>query len=195
MELKNNIRAFHAKTRRAWRKWLEKNYESENAVWLIIYHKASKTASIYYDEAVEEALCFGWVDSKAMKRDEESYYLYFAKRKPRSNWSKPNRERAAKMISKGLMTARGQELIDLAKATGTWEALLEVQNNVVPDDLLAHFKNNEIAYQHFLAFSPSSRRIILEWILNAKRPETRQKRIIETVELAARNIKAHHPVQ
>jgi len=192
IELKNGIRTFHAKSRNEWRKWLEINNQSEKSVWLIIYHKDNRTKSVKYDEAVEEALCFGWVDSKPNKRDNESYYLFFAQRKPKSNWSKDNRLRAEKMIKAGLMTMNGQKLIDLAKQTGTWEALVDVQNSVIPADLQRLFDKNKSAYKNFQAFPPSSKRIILEWILNAKKPETRLKRIEETVDLAAKNIKANH---
>ena len=192
MELHNNIKTFHAKTRKDWRKWLEKNYETEKSVWLIIYHKNCDIESVYYDEAVEEAICFGWIDSIAHKRDEESKFQFFAQRKPKSNWSKANRERAEKMIKQGLMTSSGQKLIDFAKETGAWEALVDVQNSVIPDDLQNQLNKNMTALKNFLAFPPSSKRIILEWILNAKKDETRQKRIEETVRLAADNIKANH---
>jgi uncharacterized protein YdeI (YjbR/CyaY-like superfamily) len=194
METKDNVLAIHAKKRRDWRKWLEKNHETEKAVWLIMYNKTSTTESINYEEAVEEALCFGWIDSKAVKRDDESRYQYFAKRKPKSNWSKPNKLRVEKMTSQGLMTASGQKLIDLAKATGTWDALNDADNNVIPADLQALLNDNDIARKNFEAFSTSSKRIILEWIQAAKRPETREKRIKETVELAEKNIRAHFPL-
>lgn len=192
MEIYNGTQTFHAKTRKEWRKWLESNHQSEKSVWLVIYHKDSETKSVYYDEAVEEAICFGWIDSVAHKRDTESKYQFFAQRKPKSNWSKLNKERAEKMLAQGQMTASGQKLIDLAKQTGTWDALVEVQNSVIPDDLQNRLNENNKALENFLAFPPSSKRIILEWILNAKKEETRQKRIDETVRLAADNIKANH---
>jgi len=192
LDLHNGINTLHATTRNEWRKWLDKNHQSEKSVWLIIYHKGSDIKSIYYDEAVEEAICFGWIDSIAHKRDEESKYQLFSQRKPKSNWSKANRERAEKMLVQGLMTPNGQKLIDLAKNTGTWEALVDVQNSVIPDDLQIQLNKNNTALKNFLAFPPSSKRIILEWIFNAKKEETRQKRIEETVRLAADNIKANH---
>ncbi|HUM46468.1 MAG TPA: YdeI/OmpD-associated family protein [Chitinophagales bacterium] len=192
MKLKGGITTHYAKTRKEWRKWLEKNHAAEKSVWLIIYHKESKTPSVYYNEAVEEALCFGWIDSKANKRDAESFYLFFAQRKLKSNWSKANRDRVEKLIAQGQMTKTGQAMIDLAKKTGTWTALEGVQNSVIPTDLQKLFSKNKKAFTHFNAFPPSSKRIILEWILNAKRPETRQKRIQETVELAEKNIRANH---
>ncbi len=160
IELHNNISAFYAQTRQDWRNWLQKNHQNEQSVWLIIYHKSSDTASIYYEEAVEEALCFGWIDSVAHKRDAESKYQFFAQRKPKSNWSKANRERVEKMIAEGLMTKSGQILIDLAKKSGTWEALVDVQNSVIPTDLQQLLDKNEKALDNFLAFPPSSKRII-----------------------------------
>lgn len=192
MEERNGVKAIEAASRQAWRRWLTRNHASEKSVWLIIYHKGSATKSVYYDEAVEEALCFGWIDSKPNKRDAESYYLFFAKRKSKSNWSKANRDRADRMIKAGLMTPAGQAMIDLAKKTGTWTALEDVQQNKIPADLQRLFNSNKKAYKNFQAFPPSSIRGILEWILNAKRPETREKRIRETVTLAEKNIRANH---
>ena len=182
----------YAEDRQAWRDWLQGHHDKQKNVWLIIYHKKSKTPSVAYDEAVEEALCFGWIDSKPNKRDDESYLLFFAKRNPKSNWSRLNRERAERMLEQGRMTQAGLEMIETAKQNGTWTALEAVQDSVIPPDLEQAFQKNEAAWENFSAFPPSSKRIILEWILNAKRPQTRQKRIDETVELAAKNIKANH---
>jgi len=192
MELHNGIKTFHARTRNEWRNWLVEYHQLEKSVWLIIYHKSSDIKSVYYEESVEEAICFGWIDSIAHKRDEESKYQFFTQRKPKSNWSKTNRVRVEKMIAQGLMTPSGLKFIDMAKQSGTWEALVDVQNSVIPDDLQNELNKSKTALKHFLAFSPSSKRIILEWILNAKKDETRQKRIEETVRLATDNIKANH---
>ena len=190
METKEN--SFYARNRKEWRSWLTKNSESRPNIWLIIYHITSATPSLTYDEAVEEGLCFGWIDSKPNKRDAESYYLFFAQRKPKSNWSKANRERADRMIKSKQMTKKGLEMIDLAKKTGTWLALKEVQTSILPEDLKLALEKNTKANQNFEKFPPSSKRIILEWILNAKKEETRLKRITETVELASIGIKANH---
>jgi uncharacterized protein YdeI (YjbR/CyaY-like superfamily) len=192
MEVHSGIKAVAARSGKEWRKWLEKNHAREKCVWLIIYGKKSNKKSIYYDEAVEEALCFGWIDSKGNKRDEESYYLYFAPRNPKSKWSKINKKRVESLISRGLMTPAGLKMITLARETGTWDALTDIDNIVVPDDLNEMLRKNKKAFEYFEAFPPSSRRIILEWISNAKRPETRQKRIRETVALAATNKRANH---
>jgi uncharacterized protein YdeI (YjbR/CyaY-like superfamily) len=191
-ETKDGRQAVNARTRKEWRKWLEKNHQSEKSVWLILYHKKSKVQSVDISDAMEEALCFGWIDSKAKKRDEESFYLTFSPRNPKSKWSNINKERAEKMIEQNLMTPGGQAMIDFAKKTGTWNALADVQNSAIPDDLQKLFDKNKTAYKNFQVFPPSSKRAILEWILNAKKTETRQQRIIQTVELAAKKIKANH---
>ncbi|MEO6231698.1 MAG: hypothetical protein ABJB11_24765 [Ferruginibacter sp.] len=122
METKDGKQAVYAKTRKAWRKWLLLNCQTKKSVWLILYHKKSKVKSVSNDEATEEALCFGWIDSLCKKRDAESYYLTFSPRNAKkSNWSKPNMERAERMIEEGLMTEHGLKLIDIAKQTGKWE--------------------------------------------------------------------------
>lgn len=195
METYNGIPAFYATDRAAWRRWLEENHQSEKSVWLIIYKKESGIRSVYYPEAVDEALCFGWIDSKANKRDEVSYYQYFAQRTPKSNWSRVNKEKVARLLEQGLMTKAGLRMIELAKEKGTWTALDDVENLRLPDDLQARFDGNELAFRHWSQFSRSVKRGILEWILNAKRPETRQKRLEETVRLAAENRRANFPGQ
>jgi uncharacterized protein YdeI (YjbR/CyaY-like superfamily) len=192
-ETNNGVPAFYAKTVKDWRGWLKKNGQKEKLVCLIIYHEKSKTPGVRINEAMENALCYGWIDSKANKRDVESFYLAFTPRKPKSNWSKVNRERAEKMIKKGFMAPEGQATIDLAKKTGTWDKLADADNELVPDDLQKLFNQNKTAFAHFQKFPPSSKRLILGWIINAKRPETRQKRIEQTVALAADNIRANHP--
>jgi uncharacterized protein YdeI (YjbR/CyaY-like superfamily) len=192
MELKDGIKTFYAKSQKEWRQWLEKNHESEKSVWLIIYKKESKTKSVYYPEAVDEALCFGWIDSKPNKRDAESFYQYFSKRNPKSNWSKVNKEKVKRLLAEGLITKSGLEAIEIAKQNGTWNALDEVEEIIIPDDLQKAFSKKKSALTNFEKFPRSSKRGILEWILNAKRPETRQKRIQETVDLAEKNIKANH---
>ena len=142
------------------------------------------------NEAVEEALCFGWIDSKALKRDEESRYQYFSPRKPKSNWSRINRERVDRLTKEGLMAPAGQALIDFEKKNGKWEALVDVENAVIPADLQRSLEKQKVALKNFEAFSASARRAILQWIHSAKRPETRKMRIAKTVQLAEQNLKA-----
>ncbi|MCE7072929.1 YdeI/OmpD-associated family protein [Dyadobacter sp. CY327] len=190
METKNEIKAFYAPTRKEWREWLQKNGQTAQSVWLIIYHKSSKTPSVYYAESVEEALCFGWIDSKSVKRDKESTYQMYTPRKAAGKWSAVNKERVERLTAAGLMTPKGQELIDLAKKTGTWDALVDAENNVIPADLQELLDQNEVALKNFLAFPSSAKRLILTWISDAKRPETRQQRVKLTAEKAAENVRA-----
>ncbi len=192
MELKNDIQTFYAKDAKAWRAWLQKNHTKEKSVWLIIYKKESSKPSVYYKEAVDEALCFGWIDSKPNKRDDESYYQFFAKRNPKSNWSKVNKAKVEKLIKENRMAKAGLEAIEIAKQIGTWTALDEVDNSILPDDLKKALLKNKTAMRNFEGFPKSSKKIILEWIQNAKKEETRLKRIEETVLLAAKNLRANH---
>ena len=192
MELKNGIATFYAESRAEWRNWLQENHSKEKSVWLIIYKKESGRNSTNYKEAVEEALCFGWIDSKPNKRDEESFYQFFAKRNLKSNWSKVNKAKVEMLIKENLMTQAGYEMIEIAKQNGTWNALDEVEESVIPTDLQKALNANPSALNNFNLFPRSSKRNILEWILNAKQPITRAKRIEETVRLAAENIKANH---
>jgi uncharacterized protein YdeI (YjbR/CyaY-like superfamily) len=120
LELKDGIETLYAKSTDQWREWLAKNCKSEKSIYLIVYHKASKTPSVHWHDAIENALCFGWVDSKANRRDKESCYLKFTPRNPKSKWGKKNIERANKMKEQGLMTKHGQQLIDIAKEAGRW---------------------------------------------------------------------------
>ena len=121
MTAAEKIPAIHFQSTEEWRNWLNDNCEAEKSVWLIIYYKTSKTLSIHWHDAIENALCFGWVDSKAMSRDKESCFLKFTPRNPKSKWGKRNKERALKMINAGLMTSHGQQLIDIAVKSGKWE--------------------------------------------------------------------------
>ncbi len=191
METHKDIPAFHARHRGEWRDWLEKNHQTEKSVWLIIYKKESYTPSIYYPEAVDEALCFGWIDSTAYKRDVNSHYRFFTRRKPKSNWSKINKDKVAVLIEQGLMQPAGMEIIEIAKENGSWWALDDVENLVIHDDLQDHFSRNKSAFENWNNFPKSAKRGILYWIYSAKTPGTRKKRILETISLAGKNIRAN----
>jgi uncharacterized protein YdeI (YjbR/CyaY-like superfamily) len=190
---KDGFQTFYANGTEIWRNWLAENHKQKQAVWLIIYKKGTGVPSLTYEQAVEEALCFGWIDSKPNKRDENSFYQFFAKRKPKSNWSALNKTRVEKLLAANKMHASGLAMIELAIQTGTWTALDKVEQLEIPTDLQVLFDSNPIAEGYFAGFSKSSKRGILEWILNAKRPETRQKRIEETVRLATLNKRALFP--
>lgn len=185
-----DIQAFYPQNIHEWRSWLDLNHGDTKAVWLITYRKGSEKPTITYDEAIEHALCYGWIDSKALRRDHESSYLYFSPRKLTSNWSITNHKRIEKMTALGLMRPAGQAVVDHAKTIGTWDILTDAQNLIIPEDLQSLFDKNTDAHKNFKAFPPSARQMILEWIATAKKPETRKKRVMQTVELAAQNIRA-----
>jgi len=181
----------HPKSRAEWRKWLEENQARKEGIWLISYKKDTGKPRFDYDESVEEALCFGWVDSKPAKLDEERSMLWFSPRKPKTNWSKLNKDRVEKMIKAGLMAPAGLAKVEAAKKDGSWNALDGVEALEIPPDLAKALSKNKTAKEYFDAFPRSVKRGILEWILNAKRPETRTKRIEETVSLAEKNVRAN----
>lgn len=191
MEAYKGIEAFAPADRMSWRNWLEKHHDSAKSVWLITYHKNSPNFNLTLPEAVDEALCWGWVDSLVNKRDHESAYRYFAKRNPKSNWSQVNKDKIDRLEAEGRIQPAGLEMIRIAKESGTWNALDDVEAGIVPDDLQAAFDANPKAWSYWQAFPRSTKRAILEWILTAKKTETRQKRITETVRLAAENIRAN----
>jgi len=176
-----------------WRAWLARNCRSAKEVWLVLRHHDSGTPSLRYHEAIEQALCFGWIDGLHRRCGADSSHLRFTPRTARSRWSQLNRQRAAKMIELGLMTEHGQAAIEQAKAAGTWQLLPDEQRWAVPGDLQDQFDGNDAARTNFENFPPSSRRLILEWIAIAKRSGTRRRRIDQTVNLAALNIRANHP--
>jgi uncharacterized protein YdeI (YjbR/CyaY-like superfamily) len=188
-ESKNGVQAFYAKTQADWRRWLAENHEKEVSVWLIIYKKDASADSLPHANAVDEALCYGWIDSLTVKRDEESRYQFFSKRKPKSNWSAINKNKALNMIEQGLMSPAGLQTIEIAKANGMWDALNDVENLIVPDDLKKEFDTNKIAFDHWEKFPRSSKKAILKWISEAKRPETRVARVAETIKLAGENVR------
>ncbi len=148
-----------------------------------------------YEAAVEEALCFGWVDSTAGRVDERRAKLYFAPRKAGSGWAATNKARVERLLAAGLMAPAGIAAVERAKADGSWTALDAIEQGVVPDDLAAALAASPPAAANFDAFPKSVRRAILYWISQAKRPETRAARILETATLAARNERANQPTE
>jgi len=183
--------ATHPLNRAEWRAWLEANHARPQGVWMISYKQATGKPRVEYAESVEEALCFGWVDSKGNKLDDERSMLWFAPRKRGSGWARPNKERIERLIAAGLMAPAGLAKIDAAKADGTWTLLDSVENLEVPDDLAAALDRFSAARANFEAFPRSARRGILEWIVQAKTAATRAKRIEETARLAQENQRAN----
>jgi len=181
-------------TRAAWRRWLSKNHVSSRGVWLIL-DKASagkRRLSLSYVDAVEEALCFGWIDSTARGIDAAHYSQYFAPRKPKSVWSRSNKERVERLAEQRLMTPAGMACIEAAKKNGFWSSLDSIESLEVPDDLAAALAAEPKADRQFALFSPSARKAYLYWVGGAKRPETRARRIAEVVALALKNQKSRH---
>ena len=173
-------------SRAEWRKWLTDNHANSKGVWLLSYKVATGKPTITYAEGVLEALCFGWIDSKPNKFDDQQSLLYYSPRNPRSNWSALNKTRVDQLLEQNLMTPAGQRMIDLAKEKGTWTALEGVDALVIPDDLQTALLANPPAEVNFLAFPKSIKQGILQWLLTAKRPETRAKRIADFVAKLAR---------
>ncbi len=172
-----------------WRKWLSENHQIQDNIWLVIYKKESGIESIYYDEAVDEALCFGWIDSKPNKRDDISFYQYFSKRNPKSNWSRVNKNKIKRLLKANKLEKAGLEMIELAKKIGTWNALDDVENLILPKEMQELFdkSENKEAKENFENFPRSTKRGILEWISTAKTLPTKLKRITETLEAAKDN--------
>ncbi|GGF37407.1 YdeI/OmpD-associated family protein [Echinicola rosea] len=184
MMKKEPIVAFCPCSRKEWRQWLEDNHQNRDAVWLIQYKKESQKASITWEESVEEALCFGWIDGKRKSIDKESYRQFFCKRKPDSTWSQINKEKIKKLTDQGHMRQAGLEAIETAKSNGSWSLLDEVEALTIPEDLHAAFLCYPGSEETFLQWSKSIKKMALHWIVMAKRPETRQRRIDKVVSLA-----------
>ncbi len=183
------LETFSPKSLQEWRDWLQENHDKKQSIWLIYLKKESKQPSIVYSDAVDEALCFGWIDSKAMPMDSNRYKQFFCRRKPKSVWSKINKAKIARLTEEGLMTQAGFDCIEIAKQNGSWTILDEAEALKIPDDLESAFQGSPVAREYFLSLSRSDKRNILQWLVLAKRPETRQNRIGEIVSLAAQRLK------
>jgi uncharacterized protein YdeI (YjbR/CyaY-like superfamily) len=179
--------------RAGWRAWLVANHAESKGVYLLSWRRQTGRASVPYEDAVEEALCVGWVDSVGRVIDEERAIQWFAPRQRRSVWARSNKERVERLIAAGLMLPAGQAAIDEAKSNGMWTLLDDVENLVVPDDLAAALDGAPSARANWEAFSPSARRMMLAWVVQARRPETRADRISKIATAAAGNEKAYPP--
>lgn len=188
----NEPQRFEPSNRAEWRAWLEKNHELVSSVWLVYYKKHTGKPSISYNEAVEEALCFGWIDSRPNTLDQDRYMQFFSPRKARSPWSKLNKQRVEKLIEQGLMTPAGFKVIEASKQDGSWNSYDAIEELALPPDFQQALAANEEARKNFAAFSNSSKKQLLWHIESAKRPETRSKRI-EKIVLAAQQNK--NPLQ
>lgn len=183
----NQLETFSATDRQEWREWLKKNHRNSTGVWLIYYKVKSGKPSIRYSEAVKEALCFGWIDSKVKSLDKERYMQIFTPRKLKSVWSKLNKQYVEELIEQGLMTDAGIKKIEAAKQNGSWNKLDKIEALIIPLDLKQALEANETAHRYFEKFSNTVKKNILFWVESAKRSETRSKRIEQTITAAAQN--------
>ena len=180
---------FFAADGAAWREWLAEHHASAGEVWLLIHKKHVREPSVTYDEAVEEALCWGWIDGLTNRWDERSYAVRFTPRKPGSVWSASNVARVERMIAEGRMTPAGQALVDEARRRGTWDEASSGRPDMTPPDVEAALAAEPAALARWRAWAPTYRRQYIYWILDAKRPETRARRIAETVRRAAAGLR------
>ena len=178
------------KSKTAWRKWLQKNHATEDHVWLVHLKKHVKKPGLRHDEAIEEALCFGWIDGKLISIDDETFMLRYSPRRKNSLWSKINRTKAEELIRQEKMTEAGFAKIQEAKENGKWDAAYSSKASpVLPDDLQAALKKNKKAWENFQNFANSYRNMYIGWVDDARREPTRNKRIAEVVRRSAQNVK------
>ncbi|WP_276134555.1 YdeI/OmpD-associated family protein [Polluticoccus soli] len=187
MAIIDSFDRYYAQDRKTWRKWLEKNHKNAPGIWLIYYKKDSGKARVPYADAVEEALCYGWIDSTQRPLDEESYMQLFMPRKSKSGWSKLNKERIERLIAEGMMTPAGMEKIELAKQNGSWSKLDSIESFDTPVELKKALAKpaNKKAKKFFDDLNiPSPKKYVIYWISSAKLPVTKDKRIAEFIESA-----------
>ena len=190
--LDSELARVEVNSRLEWRRWLEKHHEQPQGVWLVTYKKAADLQRyVPYDTIVEEALCFGWIDSLPRALDRARSMRLVAPRNAKSAWSKVNKARVARLIAEKRMAPAGLRAVERAKKDGSWARLDAVESLTIPPDLAASLARQRQTADFFEAFPRSSKRLILEWISNARKPETRAKRIAETVRLAAKNERAN----
>jgi len=178
-------------SREQWRAWLDEHHATEPGVWVTTYKRRSGRPQVSIGDIVEEALAYGWVDSRPRSVDDQRSQRLVTPRKPTSKWSKVNKQRVKGLIASGAMTPAGLAAVELAKRTGTWTALDEVEELREPTELRAALDAAPSARRHWDAFPRSTKRAILEWIASAKTSATREKRIAETATQAAQNIRAN----
>lgn len=184
-----DLETFCPADKQQWRAWLQENHEKEPSVWLIYYKMKSGMSTLSWSDAVDEALCFGWIDSTRKTLDDEKFMQFFCKRKPKSGWSKINKEKIERLTAEGWMAPAGLKAIEIAKENGSWALLDEVEKMTIPEDLEKALKDHPGAEAFFGGLTKSVTKMMLHWVVTAKRPETRQKRINEIAESAAQQLK------
>lgn len=186
MAVHDSFEKYYAEDRKTWRKWLEKNHAKVPGIWLIYYKKNSGKTRVPYADAVEEAICFGWIDTTQRPGDSDYYMQLFMPRKPKSNWSKLNKDRSERLIKEGLMMPAGLKSIETAKNNGSWELLDGVESLTPMPELQKALNKNKTAMKHFESLSTWNRKYILYWVNGAKRSETRAERIAVVMEALSR---------
>jgi len=166
---------------------LKRNHATSHGVWLVYDKAAAGKRRLSYDDIVDEAVSFGWIDSRPRSLNAERAMFYLSPRKRKSPWARSNKERVARLVKQGLMTAAGLAVVEAAKKDGSWDVYDAVEQLSVPSDLEAALVENEVARQNFAAFSPSNKKQLLWYVASAKHAETRQKRIARIVNSAAQN--------
>ena len=182
------LRRVRPKSRKAWRDWLEKNHATSRGVWLVYAKKHTGLPSLTYNDAVEEALCFGWIDSKINPIDDAFFMQVFTPRNLKSAWSALNKARVERLLAAGLLAAAGLAMVKAAKESGTWHALKHVEELKIPPDLAKAIKANPDAGRHWASYSPSRRKAVLYRLAGAKRPETRARYLLDIINNMARNL-------
>lgn len=186
--LVKNTKEIHMTSRHDWRAWLEENHDTKNEIWLIFYKKHTGKPNISYDEAVEEALCFGWIDSIIKKIDDDKFVRKFTPRKPGSKWSESNKKRASRMINEGKMTEAGMVLVSQAKEKGIWQKKSRPKRHfTIPLYVETALKSNEKALENFNKLAKSYKKQYIGWVDSAKREETRKRRLAEVINLLEKN--------
>ena len=169
-------------SRGKWREWLERNHASSDGTWLYIHKKGSRRRGLRYEEAVEEALCFGWIDSKVRAHDADRFVQWFSPRKEGSVWSETNRRRVSRLRRRGVMTDAGLRSVRVARRNGMWGALPDRSDRPEPGaDLLEALSKDPAAWRGWMSFAPSYRKMYIHWVDDAKRPQTRGRRVAEVV--------------
>ncbi|QQR86166.1 MAG: YdeI/OmpD-associated family protein [Flavobacteriales bacterium] len=178
-------------SRAEWRAWLKKHHKRPEGIWLITYKKHVADKYLSFEDKVQEALCFGWIDSTPRKLDADRTMHYLSPRKPGSVWSAINKAHVERLVAQKLMTPAGLAKVEAAKADGSWHTLTSIDRMEMPADLAKALARSKTAQKHFNVFPPSAKKIILHWVTSAKTEETRKKRIATTVEMAAKNLRAN----
>ncbi|MET0463297.1 MAG: YdeI/OmpD-associated family protein [Chitinophagaceae bacterium] len=179
MTMVKEVEIFYPANAKEWRQWLKKNHRSRQSVWVIYYKKQTGRPSVTHSEAVDEALCFGWIDSTRVSLGNDQFKQFFCQRKPTSVWSKINKAKVQELIDAKKMMPAGLESIERAKENGSWSTLDEVEELKIPADLSKAFRHHAGSKVFFTGLSKSVKKMMLQWLVLAKRPETREKRIEE----------------